>query len=146
MTDPFTKQFADLFKAGSYGQLPEQMQAMFHDGLAKSREAAMKSLEVAKDGAMALSQANTLASKEATALTSKAFEHAAANAEAAFTVARSLASAKSPAQVAELQVSFMQSQLTKAGAQGKELLELSTKLAQKTAEATAQLATSAAKA
>lgn len=136
MTDQYTKQFADLFKA----QLPEQLQTFVHEGLAKSREVAVQSIAVAKNGAEALGKASPVAPKEASALTAKAFDQVLENTESAYEAAQSIARAKSPVEVAQLQAKYFQSQLARAGEQCKELFELSTNLAQKTAEGASQLA------
>lgn len=136
MTDQFTKPFADLFKA----ELPEQFQAMVQDGIAKSREVAVKSIAAVKDGAETLGKANPIAAKETSALTAKAFEQALTNTELAYDAAQSLARAKSPVEAAQIQAQFVQANFARAGEQAKELFELTTKLAQKTGEDMAQFA------
>ena len=136
MTDQFTKQFSEMFKA----QLPEQFQTMMQDGLAKSREVALKSIVAAKDGAEQFGNASPVASKEGSALTSKAFEQIIANTEAAYEVALSMSRAKSPVEAVQLQASYLQAQFGRAGEQSKELFELSTRLAQKTADGVSQVA------
>ena len=135
MNDQYAKQVSDLFKT----QLPEQLQTLVHDGLAKSREVAVKSIAAAKDGAEALGKASPVAPKEASALTAKAFEQVIENTESAYDAAQSIARAKSPVEVVQLQAKYVQSQLSRAGEQCKELFDLSTKLAQKTGEGVSQL-------
>lgn len=136
MTDQYAKQFSDLFKA----QLPEQLQTLVQDGLAKSREVAVQSIAAAKEGAEALGKANPVAAKEASALTAKAFEQALENTNTAYEVAEAMARAKSPMEAAQIQAKYAQGQLSRAIEQGKELFDLSTKLAQKTAEGASQIA------
>lgn len=136
MYDQFTKPFSEFFKT----QLPEQLQTMAHDGLAKSRDVALQSIAVAKDGAEAFGKACPVAPKEASALTAKAFAQVIENTESAYEVAQSIARAKSPVEVAQLQAKYMQNQFSRAGEQAKELFELSTKLAQSTGDGMGQLA------
>jgi hypothetical protein len=140
MTDAFTKPFADLLQATQFAQLPAHAQTLIHDGLAKTREATLKTFVTAKDGAAAFGKANPIATDEAKVLTATVFDHAIANTEAAFIAAQAIAQAKSPTEVAQLQAKFVQTQFAKAGEQTKELFELSTKAAQKTAEALTGLA------
>ncbi len=136
MNDQFTKQFSEMFKA----QLPEQFQTMVQDGLAKSRDVTVKSIVAAKDGAEQMGKSSPVAPKETSALTSKAFEQIIANTEAAYEVALSMARAKSPVEAVQLQANYLQAQFGRAGEQSKELFELSTRLAQKTAEGVSQIA------
>ena len=136
MTDQYAKQFSNLFKA----QLPDQLQTLVQDGLAKSREVTVTSITVVKDGAAALGKASPVAPKEASALTAKAFEQVIENTESAYDAAQSIARAKSPVEAAQLQAKYVQSQFGRAGEQCKELFDLSTKLAQKTAEGLSQFA------
>ena len=131
MADQFTKPFADLFKLGSFGQLPDQMQTFVQDGLAKTREATLKSISVVKDGATALGKASPVASKETGAFTDKAFDQTIENTEAAFVTAQAIALAKSPMEAAQLQAKYAQAQFAKTGEQAKELYDLWTKAAQK---------------
>lgn len=135
MNDQFTKPFADLFK----GQFPNQLQTAVQDGLAKTREMTIQSIAAAKDGAEALGKASPVASKETGALTSKAFEQVLENTEAAYAAAQSIFRAQSPIEAAQLQAKYMQAQFARAGEQFKELFELSTKVAQKSAEGVSQL-------
>lgn len=132
MTDLYTT----LFKV----QLPEQLQTLVQDGLAKSREVALQSIAVAKDGAEAFGKISPVAPKEAGALTAKAFAQVIENTETAYDVAEAIARAKSPAEVAQIQAKYLQSQLSRASEQCKELFDLSAKLAQKTAEGATELA------
>lgn len=140
MTDLFTKQFAEMFKASPYTQFQNPMMSFMQDGISKTQDATLKSIEAAKDGAEALSKTNSLAANEACALSNKAFDQMIENTQAAFAAFQALALAKSPMEVAKLQAEYVQAQMAKAGVQTKELFELSTKLAQKTAEATTSMA------
>ncbi len=135
MTDQFTKPFTNLLKTAQYGQLPEHVQTLVQDGLSKSREATLRSIAAAKDGAEAFGKVNLGAPKETGELAAMVFDNAIANTEATYTAAQAIAQAKSPVEVAQLQAKFIQAQFAIIGEQTKELFELSTNIAQKTAEA-----------
>jgi hypothetical protein len=113
---------------------------MFHDGLAKSREVAVKSIAAAKDGVETMGKASPVANKEASALTSKAFEQMMTNTEAAYEAVQAIARAKSPMEAVQLQTQYFQAQMGRVGEQSKELFDLSTKFAQKSAEGVTQMA------
>ncbi len=136
MSDHLNKQFADLFK----GALPEQVQTMVQDGLAKSREITVKSISAAKDGAAMLGKSSPVANAEANELAAKAFDQVLENTEAAYAAAQSMVLAKSPIEMAQLQAKYMQAQFARAGEQTKALLDLSSKVAHKTAEGVSQMA------
>ena len=130
MTDQFIKPFTKMFEATSLNQLPEQTQAIVHDGLAKTRDAALKSIAAVKVGAEALGKASPIAAKETGAFTTRAFEQAIENTEAAFVAAQAIFSARSPVEAAQVHATYVQAQLSKVGEQAKELFNLSTKVAQ----------------
>ena len=134
MSDPFSNLFADVFKTPQIGQMPGSAQAFVHDGLSKTRAATLQSIAVVRQGAEKMGQTAVVARKETSDLTAKAFEQATRNIEAAFDAAQAISKAKSPIEAAKLQTEFVQGQLALAGEQSKELFELSTKVAQKTAE------------
>lgn len=134
MTDQFPNPFADLFKTTQFGQMPNSAQSLVQDGLTKTRDATLQSFAAVKQGAEKMGQSAVVAKKETSDLTAKVFEQAAKNIEAAFVAAQAIAKAKSPMEVMQLQAQFMQAQLALAGEQSKELFDLSTKVAQKTAE------------
>jgi hypothetical protein len=140
MTDAFTKPFADALKAAPYGQLPQHVQSLVTDGIAKTREATLKSFAAAKNGAEAFGRVAIAAQRDTEQLAGKVIDHAVENTEAAFTAAKAITQAKSLVEAAELQAKFVQAQLTKAGEQSRELFELSTKLAQKATETVTGLA------
>ena len=134
LTNQSTKPIADLFMLAQTSHLPAQMQSLVQDGLSKTRDAALKSLLVVKDGADSISKANSFVPKESGAVTKKVFDHTTANIEAAFDAAEAITQAKSPVEVIQLQAQYMQAQFAMASEQIKELFELSTKAAQKSVE------------
>jgi phasin len=134
MNEQFARQAQDMFKAAQDARIPENFQAMAEDGVAKTREAYQKLNAVAKDGAKAVEEVMMTAQAGAKAFGEKVMQNTAVNAEAAFDAARAIARARSLPEAARLQADFMQQQLSVAGAQTKELFELSTKLARDTIE------------
>jgi phasin len=134
MNEQFTRQAQDMFKAAQDARIPENFQAMAEDSVAKTREAYQKLNAVAKDGAKAVEEVMLTAQASAKAFGEKVMQNTTANTEAAFDAARAIARARSLPEAARLQADFMQQQLSVAGAQTKELFELSTKLARETIE------------
>jgi phasin len=134
MNEQFTRQAQDMFKAAQDARIPENFQAMAEDGVAKTREAYQKLNAVAKDGAKVVEEVMLTAQAGAKAFGEKVMQNTAVNTEAAFDAARAIARARSLPEAARLQADFMQQQLSIAGAQTKELFELSTKLARETIE------------
>ena len=129
MTTPFTKPVEDFLKSVQVGQLPQNLQSLVQDNVAKSRDATFKSLAAAKDGAESLEQFAVAAQKDAKVLAQKVLDNVAALTEASFLAVQAIASAKNLSEAAKLQAAFVQAQLAKAGEQTKELFDLSTKLA-----------------
>ena len=70
--------------------------------------------------------------KDAKTLTESTLQNFVANTEARFDAAQAMVRAKDVAEVAQLQAKFVQTQMTKAGEQSKELYELASKLMQQT--------------
>jgi hypothetical protein len=129
MTDPITKMFTDFVSSAQTGQHTGQVQTLFNDGLAKTREATLKSFAVAKDGAAAFEQGTASVQRDSGELATKIIDQVIKNTESAFAAMQALTQAKSPIEAAQLQTKFIQAQFAAAGEQGKELFELSTKLA-----------------
>lgn len=134
MQDQFTRQAQDFFNAAKDARIPENFQAMAEDGVAKSREVFYKVNAVAKDGAKAMEEVVLTAQAGAKALGEKMLNNTAANTEAAFDAAQAIARARTLPEAARLQADFWQQQFSIAGAQTKELLELTTKIAKQTFE------------
>lgn len=144
MADPFANPFADFFKTSQLGAMPGNPQALMHDGLAKTRDAALKSLVAVKNGVETITKNSAVASKETAELATTAFDQVIANTDAAFIATQAIMNAKSPMEAIQLQTNYVQAQLAKSGEQAKLLLQLSTKAAQKSAEDFNGLATKAA--
>jgi len=134
MNEQFTRQAQDMFRAAQEARIPESMQAMAEDGVAKTREAYQKLQDAAKDNAKVVEDVVLAAQAGAKAIGERVLHNTAVNTEAAFDAAQALARARSLPEAARLQADFVQNQLAVAGAQTKELFELSTKIARQTFE------------
>lgn len=130
----FTRQTQEFFSAAKDARIPEQVQAIAEDGVTKARETYDKLSTVARDNAKVLEEVTAAAFAGAKSISDKVLKNTESNAEAAFDAAKALARAKTLPELIRLQSGFMQQQLTVAGAQSKELFELSTKVAQQTFE------------
>jgi len=142
MNDQFTRQAQDMFAAARDARIPENVQAIVEDSVVKSRDAFDKFSSVAQDNAKAVEEMVVAAQDGVKTLGEKVVENTAINAEAAFDAAEEIARAKTLPEAARLQASFLQQQVAVAGAQTKELFELSTKVAQQTFETLNSMTTS----
>ena len=134
MNDQFTRQAQEMFAAAKDARIPENIQAMATDSVAKTREAYSKMNAVTKDGVKVIEDVMLAAHAGAKTIGEKVLRNAEVNTEAAFEAAQAIAKAKTFPEVARLQTTFFQQQFAAAGAQTKELFELSTKVAQQTFE------------
>jgi hypothetical protein len=134
MNDQFTRQAQDMFAAAKDARIPENFQVMAEEGVAKSREAYQKLSEVTQDSAKASEEIMLAAQAGAKAIGEKIVHNTTVNTEAAFDAAQAIARAKTLPEAARLQANFFQQQFAIAGAQTKELFELSTKVAKQTFE------------
>ena len=122
----------DFFAAAKEARIPENVQAFAEENVAKTREAYTKLNTVAKENVRVLEDVLVTAHAGAKSISEKVLRNAETNTEAAFAAARSLARADTLPEVVRLQTNFVQQQLAVAGAQTKELFELSAKVAQQT--------------
>lgn len=134
MTDQFTRQAQEIFAAAKEARIPEQVQAMAEDGVNKARDTYAKINTVTKDGVKVLEDVMVAAHAGAKTIGEKVLRNTEVNTEAAFDAAQAIARAKTFPEVVRLQTSFLQQQMTAAGAQTKELFELSAKVTQQTFE------------
>ena len=102
------------------------------DGVAKTREAYEKATSVAKDQAKVAEEIMLAGQAGAKSIGSKLIENTVTNAEAAFDAAQAIARARTLPEAARLQAEFVQKQMATAGAQTRELFELSSRIAQQT--------------
>ena len=141
MNDQITRQAQDMFKAAQEARIPENVQAFAEDSIQKTREAYVKVSAMAKDGAKAMEEVMLAAQAGAKAFGDKVVHNTQVNTEAVFAAAHAIARAKTMPEAARLQADFMQQQFAAAGAQAKELFELSSKIAQNTFNTMNQAAT-----
>lgn len=134
MNEQFTQHAQEMFSAAKEARIPENMQAMAEESVAKSRETYQKLNAAAKDSVKVLEEVITTAQAGARALGEKVLTNTTVNAEAAFDAAQAIARARTLPEAARLQADFIQQQLAAASVQTKELLELSTKVTQQTFE------------
>jgi len=132
MNEQFTRQAEQFFSAAKEARLPENVQAMMVDGVTKSREAYEKATTVAKDQVKVAEEILLAGQAGAKSIGSKLIENTTVNAEAAFEAAQAIARARTLPEAARLQAEFMQKQMATAGAQTRELFELSSRIAQQT--------------
>ena len=128
----FTRQTQEFFSAAKNARIPEQVQAMAEDSVSKARETYDKFSTVAKDGAKVLEEVTATAFAGAKTISDKVLKNTEANTEAAFEAAQAFARAKTLPELMQLQTGFVQQQFAIAGAQSRELFELSAKVAQQT--------------
>lgn len=131
MNEQFMKQAEKLIKEA---HLPENLQSFAQDTVAKSRAAYETFAAAAADQAKVVEAIAAETQVTVRALGEKALTNFSRNTEAAFEAAEALTRAKSLPEAAKVQADFVQSQFAVMSAQTKEILELSTKMAQQTFE------------
>ncbi|MFN0219823.1 MAG: phasin family protein [Hyphomicrobium sp.] len=141
MTDAFTRQVQDftrqaqeIFTAGKDAKVPENLSAFAEDAVAKTRDAYQKFTAAAKDNAKVAEDVMLTTQAGAKSIGEKIVANTLANTEAAFEAAQAIARARSFPEIARLQANYFQQQFAIAGAQSKELFELSSKVAKQTME------------
>lgn len=134
MNDQFTRQAQDIFAAAKDARIPDNVQQFAEESVAKTREAYDRFSAVAKDNAKVAEGVFLTAQAGAKAIGEKVLHNTTLNTEAAFEAAQAIARAKTLPEVARLQANFFQQQFSVAGAQTKELFDLSTKVARQTFE------------
>lgn len=144
MIDTFSKQATDMLAAASQLEVPTEVRKAALEGVELAREAISKWQSTATNYANAIEETVTITRSSAKTISAKMMANAAANIEAALDAAQKLASAKSIAEVAQIQTKFVQDQLAIAGEQSKAIFELSTKIAMETTESLRSVATKAA--
>jgi hypothetical protein len=140
MNEHIKRQAEEFMNAAKAAKIPENIQALAQDGVARSQEAFETLTAAAKDQAKVAEEFALATQAGIKTIGAKMFDNTAVNAEAAFDAARSMASATSVPEALRIQAEFLQRQFAVAGAQTKELFELSTRFATQTFE-TASTAT-----
>ena len=134
MNEQFTRQAQDMFRAAQDARIPESLQAMAEDGVAKTREAVQKMQSATKDNAKVVEDLVLAAQASAKAIGDKVIQNTTANTAAAFDAAQAMARARSLPEAARLQADFFQQQMAIASSQTKELVELSTRVTRQAIE------------
>jgi hypothetical protein len=125
------EQAEKLFKDA---RIPENVQALAQQSVAATQEIYTKTAIAAQDGAKALTEIADTVWGSTKMLNEKIVQSVTANFEAAFTVAHSIATAKSLPEIAKIQSEYLQKIATQATKQTKEFLDLSTRATQHVVE------------
>ena len=129
MNEQIKRQFEDMLGAAKDARIPDNVQHFAEEAVEKSREAYVKIASATRDNAKVAEEVMLTAQAGAKSLGEKMLHNTLANTEAAFDAARAISRAKTLPEAVRLQTDFFQQQMAIAGAQSKELFELSTKLA-----------------
>jgi hypothetical protein len=111
-------------------RVPEQVQAMAQEGVAKSRELYVKSTAAAQEGAKLMTEVAETAWSSTKVLNDKIAQNVTANTAAMFDAAQAMAKAGSLPEVAKLQGEYLQQLVATTSAQAKEFYDLSTRATQ----------------
>jgi hypothetical protein len=122
--------FGQAEKLFKDARVPEQVQAMAQEGVAKSRELYAKSSTAAQEGAKRLTEVAETAWSSTKVLNDKFLQNVAANTEAMFDAAQAMARAGSLPEVAKLQGDYLQKVVATTSVQAKEFYDLSTRATQ----------------
>lgn len=126
-TDPFSASIIPF-------EVPEQMRAFAEKGVSQARENYAKFKDAAETHNGTVEAVFTCASKGASEYTAKLVEFMKANSSAQLDFAQQLFGAKSPTEAMELWTGHARKQFETFQAQAKELVELSQRVANETAE------------
>jgi hypothetical protein len=122
--------FGQAEKLFKDARVPEQVQAMAQESVAKSRELYAKSSAAAQEGAKLLTEVAETAWSSTKVLNDKFLQNVAANTEAMFDAAQAMARAGSLPEVAKLQGDYLQKVVATTSVQAKEFYDLSTRATQ----------------
>lgn len=126
-TDPFSASIIPF-------EVPEQMRAFAEKGVSQARENYAKFKDAAETHNGTVEAVFTCASKGASEYTAKLVEFMKANSSASLDFAQELLASKSPAEAFQLWTGHARTQLETFQAQAKELVELTQRIANETAE------------
>jgi phasin family protein len=128
MNQQFGKQaFDQAEKVFKNACLPGNVQVIAEQGVAASKEFYERAAVASQDGARLMTEMLDSAWGSAKTLNEKIAGNLRANADAAFSAAQAIASAKSVPEIAKLQSEFVQKLAAQAAAQSKEFLDLSSR-------------------
>ncbi len=121
----------DLFASLPPIAVPANVQTLIEQSFAKMQSSYSAASTQTQENARALEKVVSTSQKEARAIGDKVLRDAEANADAFFKAANALARAKTLPEVVSLQTDYVSQQLKACEKQGKELFELSAKLARR---------------
>ena len=111
-------------------RVPENFQAIARQSVAASKEFYAKTAAAAHDGAKVITEIADTAWGSTKMLNEKIAQNVTANADAAFSAAQAMATAKSLPEIAKLQGEFVQRIASQTAEQTKEFFDLSSRAAQ----------------
>jgi phasin len=129
MNEQFTRQAEQFMDAAKAAKIPENIQAFAEEGVSRSKEAFETLSAAAKDQVKVAEELALSTQAGFKSISHKIMDNTAVNAEAAFDAARAIARASTLPEAFRIQAEFVQRQFSVAGAQTKELFELSTRFA-----------------
>lgn len=134
MFEQMKAQAEQFMNSAQIGRMPENVQAMAEDGVARAREAFDKMQAAAKDQAQVAEEVMITSQAGAKAIGAKVIENTTMNTTALFDAAEAMAKARSLPEAMQMQAAFMQKQFAIAGQQSKDLFDLSSRVARQTFE------------
>lgn len=126
--------FYNFLPSTSALRVPANVQAMIEESFTKARSSYGAMTATTKKNMEVLQEVISASHNEARTIGDKLVRNAETNAEVFFNAANALARAKTLPEFVRLQSDYVQQQMNATQAQGKELLELSTNIAQQTFE------------
>ena len=120
-------QIEKLFKGA---HLPDNVQALAQQGVTASKDLYSRTAEAVRDGATVMTEIADTVWGSTKMLNDKIAQNLAANAEATFSAAQAIATAKSLPEIAKLQSEYVQRFAAKAAEQTKEFFDLSARATQ----------------
>ncbi len=141
MNEQFSKQAQDMFSAAKDARIPENVQALAEESVAKTREAYEKMTAVTQDNVKVVEEMLLATQAGTKSIAEKMLQNVSVNTEAVFDAAEAVARAKTLPEAARVQADFMQQQMAVATAQSKELFELFTKVSKQTFDTMNEAAT-----
>lgn len=127
---PGIQAFAQAEQFLKDARLPENVQAIAQQGVAKTHEFYTKSAATAQESAKVLTEVAETAWGSTKMLNEKLAQNLAANIEASFTAAHAIAKAQSLPEALKLHTEFFQKLATQTTEQTKEFFDLSTRATQ----------------
>jgi len=134
INEQFAKQAQEFLKSAQGIQMPTDITSMSGDAVKQARESYAKLESVSKEITKAMEQVSNTAQKSSLILSDKITDNVKENTDAVMEAVNKIASAQSIPDAISAQSEFIQSQVTKAGEQSKELFELGSKVAKDAAD------------